>query len=133
MAKHENIDLVVITPEQQVLKAAVDAVVIPAHDGELGVLPDRAPLMCELGIGQLRYASGGQTRRLFIDGGFAQVHENHVSVLTNRAVPAEEISPELLAKAEAAAAERVSVEPEAQAARRDIQERARVLKRIALR
>ena len=56
--------------------------------------------MCELGIGQLRYTQANQTRRLFIDGGFAQVFDNHVTVLTSQALPAELVTGEVLAAAE---------------------------------
>lgn len=94
------IDLVVITPERQVLEAQTDSVVLPAHDGELGVLEQRAPLMCELGAGQLRYRQKGRMERVFVDGGFAQVHDDRVTVLTDFAVPAEEISDEMIADAE---------------------------------
>jgi F-type H+-transporting ATPase subunit epsilon len=100
MPEPKNIALTVITPERQVLEEPADAVVIPAHDGELGVLQDRAALMCELGIGQLRFTRAGQTRRLFIDGGFAQVFDNHVTVLTSQALPAEMVTSEVIAAAE---------------------------------
>ena len=100
MADSQDIHVVVITPERQVIEETVDAVVIPAHDGEIGVLHDRAALMCELGIGQLRYTQAGQTRRLFVDGGFAQVFDNHVTVLTTRALPAEQVTAEVIAVAQ---------------------------------
>jgi F-type H+-transporting ATPase subunit epsilon len=100
MAKASSLELVVITPEKQVLAATVDSVIIPAHDGELGILRDRAPLMCELGIGQLRFTQGGQTRRLYIDGGFAQVLSNKVTVLTSNALSARQIKPETIAAVE---------------------------------
>lgn len=96
-----KLTVVVITPEREVLNAASESIVIPAHDGELGVLQDRAPLMCELGVGQLRYRADGREKRLMIDGGFAQVHDNKVTVLTNRAMPAEEITPVAIANEEA--------------------------------
>jgi F-type H+-transporting ATPase subunit epsilon len=100
MAEDKTIRFVVVTPERQVLKEAADFVVIPAHDGEIGVLSDRAPLMCELGIGQMRYQKAGATHRLFIDGGFAQVLQNDVTVLTANAVLAEEITSEMVTEAE---------------------------------
>jgi F-type H+-transporting ATPase subunit epsilon len=105
MPKEKSIKFVVVTPERRVLEETADAVVIPAHDGELGILWDRAPLMCELGIGQMGYRKGGATRRLFIDGGFAQVLDNNVTVLTEHAAPAEEITAEVVAEAERSAAE----------------------------
>lgn len=102
MAQSKGIELVVVTPERQVLSQTVHSVVIPAHDGELGVLPGRASLMCELGIGQLRYSDAAGEHRLFIDGGFAQVHQNSVAVLTTRALSSGEITDDLIRGEEAA-------------------------------
>jgi F-type H+-transporting ATPase subunit epsilon len=62
------------------------------YDGELGVLPGRAPLIGRLGYGELRIRSGVETRRFYVDGGFAQVRDNVVTVLTPRALRAEEIN-----------------------------------------
>ena len=105
MAKDKILNFVVVTPEKQVVEETADSVVIPAHDGELGILPDRAPLMCELGIGQMRYRKGTETRRLFIDGGFAQVYANNVTVLTEHGAAAEDVSNEMIAGAERAVSE----------------------------
>lgn len=99
----KKIECVVITPEREVLSASAESVTLPAHDGELGVLAMRAPLMCELGIGQLRVRHDGATSRVFIDGGFAQVLDNRVTVLTGRALLADEITTEVLSEARAAA------------------------------
>src|SRR3954470_21264340 len=82
---------VVVTPERAVLDERVDFVSLPLYDGELGVLPGRAPLIGRLGYGELRTRRGGATKRFFVDGGFAQVRDNVVTVLTARAVPAERI------------------------------------------
>lgn len=128
MAKSKTIDLLVITPERQVLETTTDSVVIPAHDGELGVLRDRAPLMCELGIGQLRYRENGGLRRMFIDGGFAQVNQNSVTVLTNAAVSAEQITSEMLADAERPAEGSHATGPQTAEARQRAQRRAGVLR-----
>jgi len=87
-----NIQFTVITPEREVVAGQTDAVTIPAFDGELGVLPRRAPLMCELGIGQFRYRKDGRTQRVLIEGGFAQVYANTVTVLTPTAVVAEDVT-----------------------------------------
>jgi F-type H+-transporting ATPase subunit epsilon len=90
-AAHRNVKCVVVTPERTVIDAAVDFVALPMFDGELGVLPGRAPLIGRLGPGELRTKRGGETKRFFVDGGFAQVRSNVVTVLTPRAVPAEQI------------------------------------------
>ena len=86
-----SVQCVVVTPERAVLDETADFVAIPMFDGELGVLPGRAPLIGRLGYGELRIRSGSHTQRYFIDGGFAQVRGNVVTVLTPRAQKAEEI------------------------------------------
>lgn len=87
----KQIKCVVVTPERTVLDETADAVVIPMFDGELGVLVDRAPMIGRLGFGELRLTQAGKTRRFYIDGGFAQVRENTVNVLTSRAVAAADL------------------------------------------
>jgi ATP synthase F1 beta subunit/ATP synthase F1 epsilon subunit len=82
----------VITPEAQPFDGQVESVVLPAHDGQIGILFNRAPLLCKLGAGRLRLATAVEEHDWFIDGGFAQVIDNKVTVLTQRALPAQEIS-----------------------------------------
>jgi F-type H+-transporting ATPase subunit epsilon len=95
----------IITPDRQVVDVQVDSVVLPAHDGQVGVLRGRAPLLCKLGIGVLKLTSGapGSERRFFIDGGFAQVRENAVTVLTQAALEPQQINLDAAEKALAAA------------------------------
>jgi len=81
----------VITPDRQVLDVKARSVVVTAHDGQIGVLSGRAPLLCKLGIGVVRLDVGGQERRVFVDGGFAQVRQNEVTVLTPAALEPEQI------------------------------------------
>jgi len=83
----------VITPEQQLFDAEATSVVLPAHDGLIGILHDRAPLLCELGTGVLRLESEKEgTRQFYVDGGFAQVLHNEVTILTERAAAAENVT-----------------------------------------
>lgn len=92
----------VITPERQVFDAPVAFVALPAHDGEIGLLPNRAPLVCKLGVGILRMETReGRLKRMFVDGGFAQMLDNRLVVLTQQAHRPEEID----AQAERAALE----------------------------
>jgi F-type H+-transporting ATPase subunit epsilon len=130
MAEKKGIRCTVITPERQVLDETADAVVIPAHDGEVGILLNRAALMCQLGLGQFRYQKGGQIQRVFIDGGFAQVVDNDVTVLTSSAIPAADISPETLAEAERAVEELRGHDPETLEARRHAQRKVSVLRTL---
>ena len=83
--------LVVVTPETTALDATVDYVSIPAVDGELGVMANHAPLIARLACGELRLQSNGKTERLYVDGGFAQIADNVVSVLTGQVLQLSEI------------------------------------------
>ena len=86
---------VLVTPEQQVLDEQVIQAIVPAHDGLLGILTDRAPLLAKLGMGPLRLdLPNNQKRYFFIDGGVAQVKDNKLTILTNEATPASEIDAE---------------------------------------
>src|SRR5437773_4618368 len=95
----KSVQCVIVTPERAVLDEPVDFVALPMYDGELGVLPGRAPLIGRLGFGELRTRRATDTRRYYIDGGFAQVRANVVTVLTPRALRAEEINPAAAAAA----------------------------------
>jgi F-type H+-transporting ATPase subunit epsilon len=130
MARNRELTLVVVTPERQVLEETCTEVVIPAHDGELGILFNRAPIMCELGIGQLRYRKGAETRRVFIDGGFAQVVDNRVSVLTNRALLASEITSDVVAAADQAVRQTTGQDAESMGSRLTAQRRRKVLQAL---
>jgi F-type H+-transporting ATPase subunit epsilon len=123
---------VVVTPERAVLDEVADFVALPMYDGELGVLPGRAPLIGRLGYGELRIRHGAQTKRFFVDGGFAQVRANVVTVLTQRAIRAEEIDAAAAMRTLEIAPAPVST-PEAQATRAKDQERARAQLRVARR
>jgi len=86
-----TLQCIVVTPETTVLDTPADFVALPLFDGEAGVAPGRAPLIGRLGYGELRVRTGGNTRRYYVDGGFVQVVDNVVSVLSNRAIPAEKV------------------------------------------
>jgi len=99
----EAIELIVVTPERELLRETVVEVTIPGLEGELGILPGHAPLMTELGIGELSYRTGTTSRPIAICvvRGFAEVLPDRVTVLAETAERAEEID---LARAEAALA-----------------------------
>jgi F-type H+-transporting ATPase subunit epsilon len=131
-ATSRTLQCVVVTPERTVLDEPVDFVALPLYDGELGVLPGRAPLIGRLGPGELRTRRGAQTRRFFVDGGFAQVKANVVSVLTPRAQPAEAIDPAAAERALEESRTRAAT-PEAQEGQLRAQKRARAQLRVARR
>ena len=93
MAKKSQLHCSVITPERAVLETDASFIAVPAHDGEIGIATDRAPLVAKLGVGELRVESpGGDAKHYLIDGGFVQVLNNEVSVLTSKATPVEDLS-----------------------------------------
>ena len=81
----------VITPERAVLDTDATFVAFPAHDGEVGILRDRAPLLYKMGIGELRVESPDGKQRFFVDGGFAQMVDNRLTLLTEQAKKVEDI------------------------------------------
>jgi F-type H+-transporting ATPase subunit epsilon len=95
----------VVTPEQQVLDESIVQAIVPGHDGKVGVLTDRAPLLLKLGLGEMRIdLANGQKKTFYIEGGVAQVKDNKLTILTQEATPATSISAED-ARAELAEAE----------------------------
>lgn len=83
----------VVTPEQTALETKAEFVALPLYDGEIGIAPNHSPLIGRLGYGEMRIKSGGTTVAYYVDGGFVQVVDNVVAVLTNRAVPAKNLDP----------------------------------------
>ena len=115
-----ELSCVVVTPERALVDEKVDFVALPLYDGELGVLPGRAPLVGRLGCGELRLRHGERTEYFFVDGGFVQVRDNTVTVLTTRALRASEIN-----TAAAEAALQSAPQGASAAQRQHAQERAR--------
>ncbi len=94
-----------ITPVAHLLDDAVTYVQAPLWDGQAGVLPGRAPIMAKLGLGELRldFLEGG-SRSYLVEGGFAQMAGERLTILAELAIPVEELS-ESEARAELAEAE----------------------------
>ena len=85
-----------ITPEAILLEAIVTEAQIPAIDGLLGVLAKRAPLTAQLAPGILRLTTSTGPQRFFIDGGYAQMQNDELTILTTEAIPAEKVTPDHL-------------------------------------
>jgi F-type H+-transporting ATPase subunit epsilon len=86
-----KIHLTILTPEKTLFDREVDSVVITAHDGEMGFLPQHAPLITYLGIGELRARTGSETLHFATHNGFARMEENRLLVLADAAEAPEEI------------------------------------------
>ncbi len=131
MARTDTFHVSVITPERAVLEAEATSAVFPAHDGEVGILPHRAPLLFKLGAGLLRIETPQGTERFFVDGGFAQMVANKLTILTEQARRPEDID-RAAAERELAAAREMPMTTDAQfAARQRAVERARAEIRLA--
>ncbi|MGH9380427.1 MAG: ATP synthase F1 subunit epsilon [Thermoanaerobaculia bacterium] len=77
--------LSIVTPERVVLETEARSVVLPAYDGQLGILAHRAPLLARLGAGRLTVETASGEEVYFVDGGFAQMVDNRLTVLTEQA------------------------------------------------
>jgi F-type H+-transporting ATPase subunit epsilon len=86
-----SISLHVVTPERQLLRETVDSIQLPGKNGYLGILPGHAPLITELGYGELSYKKGKEVQHMTIMGGYAEVLGDRVTVLAEVAERAEEI------------------------------------------
>jgi F-type H+-transporting ATPase subunit epsilon len=91
-----ELKLLVVTPEQTLLDCQSEAVIVPMIDGQKGFLPGHAPMIGRLGPGVMKVQQGGGDRRYFLEGGFVQMDHNVLSVLTNIAIPVEELRAEKL-------------------------------------
>ena len=112
----DALQLVVVTPERQLLSERIVEVNLPGADGELGVLPGHAALITELGIGELRYRTAGGTMSepIAVIRGFAEVLADRVTVLAETAERAEEIDIERAKKALERAEKRIAEGPSTQ-------------------
>jgi F-type H+-transporting ATPase subunit epsilon len=75
----------VISPERTLYEGEAQSVVAPAYDGEVGILTGHAPLLTLLGDGELRLSSATSGARFQVHGGFLQVADNVVRVVTEHA------------------------------------------------
>ncbi len=87
------VDLEIVSPEKLLLSRPVEMVVLPAYEGEMGVLPGHAPMIVLLRGGTIRlYENGNVTERLYVSGGFAEVTPERVTILATEAIPVAEVS-----------------------------------------
>ena len=75
----------VVSPERTLYEGEAESIVAPAFDGQVGILTNHAPMLTLLGTGELRLTSSGGDRRFTVSGGFLEVADNRVRVVTERA------------------------------------------------
>ena len=87
----DSFQLEIVTPEKMVVRDVAEEIQIPGRNGYLGVLPGHAPLITELGAGEINYRAGGQSHRFCVAWGFAEVLPDRVTVLAETVERADEI------------------------------------------
>lgn len=112
-----SFQLELVSPEKLLLSRPVEMAVIPAAEGEMGVLAGHAPMIVALRGGVIAVHEGGQvTERLFVAGGFAEVAQDRVTILADEATPLASLSKSeagrRLAEAEATLAAAANDTPE---------------------
>jgi F-type H+-transporting ATPase subunit epsilon len=124
---------IVVTPEQTLYDQPADFVALTLFDGEIGIAMGHTPMIGRLGCGELRIRCGDHTDHYYIEGGFVEVLDDVVSVLTQRAVPAAEIDEAVAQEQLSSARARPAATPEAMAVRDWAEEQGRAQLRVARR
>lgn len=94
MSEERNIKLHIVTPTSQLLSTHVEGVTIPARGGEMGILPGHTPVLTFLGAGPLTYTKDGQKHTLALEMGFAEIINDEVTILSEKAFKISEIDRE---------------------------------------
>lgn len=89
----DKLSFALVSPERELFNGDVDHVVVPGAEGEFGVLPNHAPVMSVIKPGALRVINDGVERRIFVNGGFADVTPEGLTVLAEEAVDLADIEP----------------------------------------
>lgn len=85
-----------ITPEAIVLETSIESAQVPAFDGLVGIMNHRAPLLARLGTGVLKLETTGGTQRFLVSGGYAQMKGEELTILTTEAIPAKQITQDMI-------------------------------------
>lgn len=86
-----TLKIIIVTPESTTLDQEAEFVVLPLVDGESGISANHAPMIGRLGPGEVRIKDKKGTQSFYVDGGFVQIEDNVVSVLTGSSTVASEI------------------------------------------
>ena len=93
-----SITCIVVTPAETAVETEASSITLPLFDGDKGVMADHAPMIGRLGNGELKLEGPEGGSRFYIEGGFVQVLDNTVSILTNRVVAVEDLDSSALAE-----------------------------------
>ena len=121
---------IVVTPERTVLEQGASSVKVPLFEGYYGIACNHTPVIGRLGAGELRISNGEKTDVYFVSGGFVEVLNNVVSLMTSRAIPVASITREFAERAMADAAAKPCTTSEESEIRNSALVEARALMRI---
>lgn len=108
MAEEKLQRLEVVTPQKKTYSQDIRFVVLPGTEGELGILPEHAPLVSALKIGLVRVQHEGKVLKIAVSGGFAEVRNSKVTVLANAAEREDQINVQRAQAAKERAEQRLS-------------------------
>jgi F-type H+-transporting ATPase subunit epsilon len=109
----DTFELEIVTPEKMVVRDLAEEMQIPGKNGYLGILPGHAPLITELGVGEITYRAGSVTHALAVAWGFAEVLPDKVTILAQTSERPEEIDARRAQEAKRRAEQRLSsISPE---------------------
>ncbi len=91
-----SLNCIVVTPAETAVETEASSVSLPLFDGDKGVMVDHAPMIGRLGNGALTLQAADGTSRFYIEGGFVQILDNTVSILTNRVVSVDQLDAKAL-------------------------------------
>ncbi len=89
-----SLNLKLVTPERVTLETTAESVILPALEGEMGILPGHEPFMAQLDAGEIRVTTSGNLKSFAVSGGFAEIYQNKISVFAETAEMADEIDEE---------------------------------------
>lgn len=93
----DKLQFSLVSPERSLFSGEVDQVDLPGSEGNLGVLPDHAPLMAAIRTGTITVYDSGKETQFFVQGGFANVTPDGLTILAERALPMSELTKDDLA------------------------------------
>lgn len=121
----------VVTPEETVVETTASSVVLPLFDGEVGLMPKHAPMIGRLGYGEMRITTDEGKQSFYVDGGFVQVADNEVNVMTGRALSPADIDKSAAEESLKNSLEQTASGDDAIAARQRVIDQARAQVRLA--
>jgi F-type H+-transporting ATPase subunit epsilon len=128
-----ELQCIVVTPEKTVRDTPADFVALTLFDGEVGIAPGHTPLIGRLGYGEMRIRHGDEVVRYYVEGGFVEVVDDVVSVLTSRAILAQSLDESVARQQLDAAQTRPATSPELMAIRDQAVAQRRAEMRVARR